>query len=1094
MLVSADTVLSAGGDLTITAGSNASIYIGDDFGYSVGAYVYYDSASARAELTGGVDLSAGGSLSIDASNGIFISIGDDLGSYAAASGYGVAATASALVDGEIGLSAGSGNVALAAGGSMGIFIGGGLGYQVEAGAWGTSNQMSTEVSGVIDIDAGGNVALTAGNGIDISIGSNLGYRASAGTSGGSGAGEAHMSVVGAIDVDAGGALNIGASSNIFIGNNGQIGNQAWAGANESGGVATGYVGATIDLRANSTVNIDGSGDVFIGQGAGVASGATAWGYGSSAMVDMEIDSLVNVQAGQNLNITGDRVDVAVGANAAYNIDADASADGAMTDLRVSVDTSLRAGQDLNITGISGSIYVGSQFAGQNSADASAVGAIATTTVTGGVTLDANRDMNLSFASDLYAFVGDNFGGNADAIATALDASATMSVDGGVTLDASRNLNIVAGNDAQFWTSGGGVNSAATATNGATASLSIDGAVVVNANAAMTIDAGRGVWVGAGNGGSISAFAQSASDTANASGNFNTTLSTRTGDISIAAGSWASFQVYGSGAFAGTSGGGVATASESHNADVDAGGRLFIEAGGASSSGWINASSDGSVGPTLSGTAVSFIANGGAISLTDAALSVGSANVPGGDLLAGSFGAGNLSALFSGSSVQLGDFNMTGSYMRINADTATVSSSATVSIGSGGLVQWAPSTGASGSGNAHLGQAEYDTLFSAFGSGITAMFGSNDRIGDITYGSSSGGLDASGNVLVAATAGGDITGAGSLNAAEVSLIAGGNVDISSQVITVDTNFGVIAGSDILLTDITMNADTVTLVAGGSILNGGATGYITAEALAALAGGDIILDDTILMIGNGTLPGVDGDVEMLRVLGLVDVAPRAAAPNASFVAGGEVVLGDLTLSGTYLAIESNLITFDGTVTVPTGSLVQFTPFGESNTIGFDFNNDTSIADSTYSYNDFFADLGTITIAIGHSEHLGDVFIGQSETASPDGINIVDSNFICATQGVCYGIETIASTGLVGTLRGLTLVGFDTPQVAEVDPTDRSEVSTTVEENELDPSDDDDEDSEEDATADGEDGGESSSGGTLINQRSTSDDSDSAGVCGG
>jgi len=1090
--VSAVNAITAGGDLSIdVGGSYASFSVGSYVGYAGVAVAsgYGGNAAIRVDVHEA--LTAGGDLSLSVAGDLDVFIDSDVGSYAAAYGSAAGASATNEVSAAMDFTA-AGAMLIEAGGYGGFYIEDYLGY--EAYAWADASSAEADVSATAEVNlaAADGITMSFGGDLDMYVGSDVGSYASAYASSGAVNADVSVTVAGNVNVDAGTNLliNVGTSDSSadfdlhvdsYTGYNGKV---SLYGSGATGAVD---VQAGVSLSADRAVTIDvaDSFNMRVDSYAGYSGQAVASNDSATATIDNAV--VVGIHAGGNLSVTagGDFNVETSDSNGAY---AYAGANGSNASANYSADVQLRlsAGGNVALTAVGDmSFSLSSSLGYDGSASAYGSGATANYDVTAGISVVAGGNLTMDAGSYFYGGHYGNAGSYAYARADGSGATAAVSISGVNLFQAGDNLTVNAGFDASIYI-GDDLGSSASAYGygGGAATVDVSNWNEFKAGGALRFDVGGDFWtsVGSVGGGYASAASGASADYSVDAGNLFTT--TR-GDITIIAASNASFSIDGSADSGSTGGSGAVTTSATSGIMVDAGARLIVNLSG---SGQIYAAvaSSSNQAIDLSGAAVSMIAGTG-IYLTDAGLSVGGASVPGGDVLATSFDAGPMNAFFSGSSVQLGDLAMTaGGYIRVNADAVSFSSSANVT--GGAFVQFAPNAGAISSGSSYLDQATYDGFFGAFGGGITALFGSNNRVGDVGFGS----LDASGDHVILATAGGDITGSGSFTAASASLLGGGDVQISGMTIAMDDTFEIVAGSDILLSDIDLVSGIVTLVAGGDILNGGAIGSITAEAMAALAGGDIILDDTVLNIGNGSIDGVTGDTALVRVLGLVDVAPTHTAPSATFIAGGEVQLGDMIMLGDYLFIEADLIGFNGDITLPAGSLVQFTPFNAGNTIGFDLNLDESIGDSNYSFNDYFADLGYITIAIGSSGQLGNVYIGQSTTGSPEPIDIGDDNFICATQGSCIGIETIRSTGLVGTLRGLSLVGFDTPQEEEVDPYDDNSTEAAIRDNELE-SDDEDDEEEDEGTEGEEQGGQGSSRGTtLINQ--VSDDGDGAGVCGG
>lgn len=207
-------------------------------------------------------------------------------------------------------------------------------------------------------------------------------------------------------------------------------------------------------------------------------------------------------------------------------------------------------------------------------------------------------------------------------------------------------------------------------------------------------------------------------------------------------------------------------------------------------------------------------------------------------------------------------------------------------------------------------------------------------------------------------------------------------------------------------------------------------LSVNALSIAAGGNIALAGTNLSVGNGTVPGVGGDPQLLAALQVLGLAPPGVtAPNASFVAGNQLSLGALNFKGNYLYLQANAFNISGPITDP-GALVQITPFTPTNTVGIE-NGPSNGADTNISYQGLLSFFPGDTLVIGGTGQLGTVTMGVNGP-----INLSPgTNLIIDVQGAVAGLGSVASTGLVATLQSLLFTPNLLPTTGEIDPSAHS-----------------------------------------------------------
>ncbi|HEX7966470.1 MAG TPA: filamentous hemagglutinin N-terminal domain-containing protein [Gammaproteobacteria bacterium] len=265
----------------------------------------------------------------------------------------------------------------------------------------------------------------------------------------------------------------------------------------------------------------------------------------------------------------------------------------------------------------------------------------------------------------------------------------------------------------------------------------------------------------------------------------------------------------------------------------------------------------------------------------------------------------------------------------------------------------------------------------------------------------------------------------LGATDVTMVAGGDIDLTGATMHVSGEMELVADRDIILSGIDLTAGVLSATASGTIHNGGGPGTITAGALALVAGKDIDMSSTDITIGNGTVPGINGDLTLLLGLGQLGIAPGASNPNGAFIAGGDLTLGNLTLTGSYLYLQAANVSILGAVSVPKGTLVQVSPIDPTASIGVEDQPGTGSA-FNLSNLDFLSMFSGVTIAIGNGAQTGAVTLGADGA-----FDIGDNNLVIDTFGLVTGLENVTSTGLVVSLQSVLGPPVTPPTSGEIDP---------------------------------------------------------------
>jgi filamentous hemagglutinin family protein len=279
----------------------------------------------------------------------------------------------------------------------------------------------------------------------------------------------------------------------------------------------------------------------------------------------------------------------------------------------------------------------------------------------------------------------------------------------------------------------------------------------------------------------------------------------------------------------------------------------------------------------------------------------------------------------------------------------------------------------------------------------------------------------------------------LKAGGLSAIAGGSLDLSGATVNVTNTTQLVAGyngvnngvpnplkaKDIILSGINMTTGVFEASAGGNIHNGGTTGTLKANALSVLAGKAIDLSSTDITVGTGTVPGIPGDTVAIGGLLFSGIGPASLSPNATFIAGGSLTLGNLSMTGSYLYLQAASVAILGKVTVPTGTVVQVAPIDPTASIGFE-DKPGSGSDFNLSNSGFLSLFPEITLLLGTSAQTGNITLGGNGN-----IDIGADNLVVATAGTITGLDKITSTGLVTSLMSILGPPVPPPTSGEIDP---------------------------------------------------------------
>jgi|GEM_PF-7108353 len=338
----------------------------------------------------------------------------------------------------------------------------------------------------------------------------------------------------------------------------------------------------------------------------------------------------------------------------------------------------------------------------------------------------------------------------------------------------------------------------------------------------------------------------------------------------------------------------------------------------------------------------------------------------------------------------------------------------------------------------------------------------------------------GNLSVTTSGDMNFNGQSAFASGNVLLGANGHLDASLSTLSASVVDLVAGSGDLLLNGASIiGTDGVFLSANGSVLNGPA--LIDGGMVGVFAGQDIDLSLSDIFVGTASdASRLPGDPLVTDFLLANDISVPSANPNALFLAGNSVQLGNIDMTGHYLWVEANDLSFTGTVTTPPNVLVQLLPSDPLASIG------VTQAESfsqlvNYSNLDHFEPFTGTTIAIGASFINSDITIEE--------INVGSKNMLFVTNGVVEGDDLVTTTGLVALLSLNPVTDQLIDIVNTIDSVDDLVPSggskTTTDNASGEESEDDDEDDDEDDADTGTDGG-SDGGDALIEQDENPDDS--------
>ncbi|HVT37165.1 MAG TPA: filamentous hemagglutinin N-terminal domain-containing protein [Nevskiaceae bacterium] len=277
------------------------------------------------------------------------------------------------------------------------------------------------------------------------------------------------------------------------------------------------------------------------------------------------------------------------------------------------------------------------------------------------------------------------------------------------------------------------------------------------------------------------------------------------------------------------------------------------------------------------------------------------------------------------------------------------------------------------------------------------------------------LDYTGTVSIDSRGGAlDILGA-SVKAGDLKISGSGYVSIDNSMLQATHGMQLSAGADLQF-DVNTSPQSTTQISAGSF--------------AARAGGTINLANAVVDVGTevAAFGEDDGMIGELRDVA-PDRVPLAAGPDASFAAP-HVVIGNITLQGDYLYLQTNSLDFTGPLPInaPTDLLVNVRPYGNKDTLGLEQDiayRRTANFGVNQQLNNAFP--GT-TYIFGGTDYDGVIFAGE---AGPIDFGSHDAGVLFMTNGAVAQEAPIQTSGPQFVLAGLT----SAPPEADEDQQHRS-----------------------------------------------------------
>ncbi|MBI2383328.1 MAG: filamentous hemagglutinin N-terminal domain-containing protein [Gammaproteobacteria bacterium] len=303
--------------------------------------------------------------------------------------------------------------------------------------------------------------------------------------------------------------------------------------------------------------------------------------------------------------------------------------------------------------------------------------------------------------------------------------------------------------------------------------------------------------------------------------------------------------------------------------------------------------------------------------------------------------------------------------------------------------------------------------STFDAGDMLIFGAQADGASFTA-TAGGAADLSGAAVAAdaitVTAAGGITLTGASLVGDTLTVSGTSYSLSDATLRALAGDLALTGTSITGTGtalfafgtLALTADTIALTGGGE-LEGGAVGF-AASALIDLTG-------STLIGGTGAAPfGANGDVQAAIGELPAGVRPGSPVPNVA-ISAPTVLLGSLALSGDYLFIKSNALSYGGSIAAPSNLLVHYQTFTPNASIGIEQNAGSSRT-VNYGVDEHFNVFPGTTFVFGDEASDSQLFVGE---AGPVGVGQRATNFVFLSSHPdnLHGTGNVQTEGVVRVL---------------------------------------------------------------------------------
>ncbi len=270
----------------------------------------------------------------------------------------------------------------------------------------------------------------------------------------------------------------------------------------------------------------------------------------------------------------------------------------------------------------------------------------------------------------------------------------------------------------------------------------------------------------------------------------------------------------------------------------------------------------------------------------------------------------------------------------------------------------------------------------------------------------------------------------ISATNFTLQTGGNLDVQNRTISVTGPAQLMAGGNALLSGANISASTLLVSAVGNIQNVAATS-LSASGMTIAAQGDVSLGATTLSIGSGAAPGTVTDPILAAAIAEAELGQLPGAPNGSFNAGGQLILGTLDLQSvpaSYLVFQGTSIALGSVTNAPSDLTAQFFHPSPSATIGIEIGGSLcggAACGLSLSNASHFSKFPGTTIVVGDALQTGSIHVGPINMGTQNAVFMVAGG----TQNV-IGYDNITQTAVAEDVGGLGQVVTD-GRVLVIDP---------------------------------------------------------------